>query len=260
MATGSSFDSFLSAQLEDPEQAVEYIRAALEEPEEDGDQVGYLMRAIGQVAKAHGVDKLADETKIPRATIYSMIKKDPNPSLKNVMKILDAVGIKISFDLKKVEGTPASVLDVAAYILQKAKGLGDKDTFWLQKLVYYSQAISLKDYSEHLFPETIEAWANGPVVRELYEKHRGLRSIKSLNPNELGDPATLSSRQRAAIDRALEKYGSASGELLSDLSHKEAPWINARVGLKPHQRSGKAITVKAMKEYYKDTDYDDFDD
>ena len=43
----------------------------------------------------------------------------------------------------------------------------------LQKLIYYSQAWSLVWDDEPLFPERIEAWINGPVVPELYERHKG---------------------------------------------------------------------------------------
>ena len=56
-----------------------------------------------------------------------------------------------------------SVLDVAAYILKK---LGSMTTMKLQKLVYYSQAWSLVWDEQSLFIESIEAWANGPVVSD----------------------------------------------------------------------------------------------
>ena len=37
----------------------------------------------------------------------------------------------------------------------------------LEKLVYYAQAWHLARHQRPLFPETIEAWAQGPVVRHL---------------------------------------------------------------------------------------------
>lgn len=64
----------------------------------------------------------------------------------------------------------ASAHDVAAYILKR---MGQMTAMKLQKLVYYSQAWSLVWDEAPLFNERIEAWANGPVVRELYEAHRG---------------------------------------------------------------------------------------
>ena len=65
---------------------------------------------------------------------------------------------------------PVSVLDVAAYILDKR---GKMSTWKLQKLCYYAQAWSLVWDEEPLFEENIEAWANGPVVPRLYRKHQG---------------------------------------------------------------------------------------
>lgn len=67
----------------------------------------------------------------------------------------------------------ASVFDVAAYILERQ---GPMTTWKLQKLVY-CQAWSLVWDDDVLFPEEIEAWANGPVVRELYNAHRGKRAV-----------------------------------------------------------------------------------
>ncbi|MCC6923464.1 MAG: DUF4065 domain-containing protein [Nitrosomonas sp.] len=64
----------------------------------------------------------------------------------------------------------ANAFDVADYILVKQ---GAISAMKLQKLIYYSQAWSLVWDDEPLFNNKIEAWANGPVVRDLYEKHRG---------------------------------------------------------------------------------------
>ncbi|HSS48337.1 MAG TPA: type II toxin-antitoxin system antitoxin SocA domain-containing protein, partial [Thermoanaerobaculia bacterium] len=63
-----------------------------------------------------------------------------------------------------------TVHNVAAYILQKQ---GEMTAMKLQKLVYYSQAWSLVWDEEPLFAERVEAWANGPVVPDLYREHKG---------------------------------------------------------------------------------------
>ena len=70
-----------------------------------------------------------------------------------------------------------SALDVAAYILSH---LGPMTTMKLQKIVYYCQAWSLVWDEKLLFKEDIEAWANGPVVRELFNYHRGQYMISSV--------------------------------------------------------------------------------
>lgn len=64
----------------------------------------------------------------------------------------------------------ATVYDVADYILGSC---GPMSAMKLQKLVYYAQAWSLVWDEQPLFPDDFEAWANGPVVRSLYDLHRG---------------------------------------------------------------------------------------
>lgn len=137
-----------------------------------------------------------------------------------------------------------SVHDVAAYILERS---GEMTAMKLQKLVYYTQAWSLVWDERPLFAERIEAWANGPVVRELYEKHRGLFQVASW-PH--GDPNALSTQERATIDAVLDYYAPHPSQALSDLTHREQPWREARRGLSPGQRGHQEITLASMAEYY----------
>ena len=95
----------------------------------------------------------------------------------------------------------ATVFDVAQYILSK---LGPMPAMKLQKLVYYSQAWSLVWDEAALFDEEIQAWANGPVVRTLYDVHKGLFTVKSL---PIGNSAALTPTERETIDSVLEFYG-----------------------------------------------------
>jgi uncharacterized phage-associated protein len=139
----------------------------------------------------------------------------------------------------------ASAHDVAKYIL---RAQGESMTTWkLQKLVYYSQAWHLVWEDEALFPERIEAWANGPVVRALYDQHRGAYTVSAW-PH--GKVSNLSERQRSSIDAVLKFYGHRSGKWLSDLTHQEPPWNEARRGLGANVRSNRVITHAMMSGYY----------
>src|SRR5208337_5606073 len=95
----------------------------------------------------------------------------------------------------------ASVHDVAAYILKK---LGPLTTWKLQKLVYYSQAWSLVWDEKPLFSARIEAWANGPVIRELYREHRGQFKVSNWPK---GNPAALRAQEKDTVDSVLKFYG-----------------------------------------------------
>ena len=136
------------------------------------------------------------------------------------------------------------VFDVAAYILQKMKPM---TTMKLQKLVYYSQAWSLVWDEKLLFEEDIEAWANGPVVRDLFDYHRGMYEISTM---PLGNPRLLNQKQQDTVDAVLEYYGHRSAQWLIELTHMENPWIEARKGLLPLERGNRVIPLDTMADYY----------
>lgn len=138
----------------------------------------------------------------------------------------------------------ATVQDVAGYIL---RARGPMTAMKLQKLVYYCQAWSLVWDEKPLFPEKIEAWANGPVVYELYDKHRGQFKLTGW---QWGNPGALTKDERETVDAVLSFYGDKPSQWLSDLTHRERPWREARQGLPPGERGFQEITHAAMAEYY----------
>lgn len=139
-----------------------------------------------------------------------------------------------------------SVHDVAAYILARQGSMAPTK---FQKLVYYCQAWHLVWRGEPLFESRIEAWVNGPVVRELYRHHRLEPGVSTWRQ---GDPDRLSDQARKDIDAVLGYYGTKSAFWLSELTHREDPWRQARAGLPSNLRSDQEITVESMREYYGD--------
>jgi uncharacterized phage-associated protein len=133
----------------------------------------------------------------------------------------------------------ANALDVAQYILEKH---GPMTAMKLQKLVYYSQAWSIVWDDVELFPEEIEAWRNGPVVRELWEKHRGKYRVSEIDEGYSGQ---LDQTEKDTIDLVLKFYGPHSAQWLSDLTHMEDPWKEAWA-----RGENTIITKEALAEYY----------
>ena len=140
----------------------------------------------------------------------------------------------------------ANAFDVAAYILDRQ---GPMSAMKLQKLVYYAQAWSLVWDDAPLFANSIEAWANGPVVRDLYEVHRGRFQVDAplFKPYAQGD---LNETQIETIEAVLSFYAGHSAQWLSDQTHAEDPWRLAREGLADGERGGREITLAALAEYY----------
>jgi uncharacterized phage-associated protein len=133
----------------------------------------------------------------------------------------------------------ASVLDVAAYIL---KVHGPMTAMKLQKLVYYCQAWSIVWDDEEIFPDEIEAWKNGPVVRRLWEVHRGEYRVGQIKG---GNPDALTDAQRETVDTVLAFYSDKSAQWLSDLTHMEDPWKKAW-----ENGANSIISKEELSEYY----------
>ena len=108
-----------------------------------------------------------------------------------------------------------------------------------------------------LFAEDIEAWANGPVVRELFDYHRGMYQISEVLT---GNPRMLSEVQRESVDAVLDYYEDKPAQWLIELSHTEAPWIEARKGLPPMERGNRIIRLDSIANYYSTLAINDDDD
>lgn len=138
----------------------------------------------------------------------------------------------------------ASAHDVAAYILRRK---GAMTAMKLQKLLYYCQAWSLVWDERPIFREHIQAWSNGPVVREVYDNHRGEFKIDVW---PFGDIGVLDALALKTIDSVLGYYGNKSSRWLIDQTHIELPWKNARGDLPPEDRSYRPIRLGDMMDYY----------
>lgn len=138
----------------------------------------------------------------------------------------------------------ARVHDVAAYIIAKKRPI---DAMKLQKLLYYSQAWSLVWDKTPLFASRIEAWANGPVVRDVFKVYQGQYKISAA---KVGDKSALKPVEKETVDAVLAFYGQKDAFFLSELTHREKPWIDARVGLAPGELGDREITKAAMRDYY----------
>lgn len=147
-----------------------------------------------------------------------------------------------------------NAIDVAAYIVQQYFILKHEsiDTLKLQKLLYYSQAWNLVWFDAPLFRERIEAWRNGPVVREVYEAHKGEFSVQVVPE---GSPNGIDPYSSIVVDKIIDFYGKHSGHYLSELTHFEDPWKEARKGLSPSEPSNNEISHDSMRRYYSNLAY-----
>lgn len=137
-----------------------------------------------------------------------------------------------------------NVHDVASYILAKS---GTMSTMKLQKLCYYSQGWALAWDEQPLFDSRIEAWANGPVITELYNEHRGHFQVRDW---PRGDETKIQGPAKETIDAVLGAYGALTGQQLSDMTHSERPWLQARGNLPNGSRCQAAVSLDVMQDFF----------
>lgn len=141
----------------------------------------------------------------------------------------------------------ASVRDVAAYILAKEAPMS---AMKLQKLCYFAYGYHLAWEDRPLFPERFEAWANGPVVYELYDQHRGRFN---LDKGEIsGDPTALDDDERDSVNVVLENFRTYDAHELSAMTHQAGPWLDARqrAGVTDLQRSNEELRDEEIADFF----------
>ena len=84
----SKFD--IADYLDNDEMIAEYLNVVLEE----GDDSEFVV-AIGNIAKAIGMTKIAEETGMSRPSLYKALSEGAKPQFSTIMKVLKAVGGQI---------------------------------------------------------------------------------------------------------------------------------------------------------------------
>ncbi len=73
--------------LDNDELIAEYLNSALE----DGDEAA-IITAIGNIAKAMGMSKIAEQTGLSRPSLYKALSEGAKPQFATVLKVLRAIG------------------------------------------------------------------------------------------------------------------------------------------------------------------------
>jgi uncharacterized phage-associated protein len=140
-------------------------------------------------------------------------------------------------------------LDVANWFIdQFDKESGDVVTHLkVQKLLYYSECWCQLLLDRELFSENIEAWAHGPVVREVFNEFKSA-GWESLNVSE--KLVDFDEEVVDVLEQVLEAYGNVSAKTLEQMTHQDQPWKDARGSLSPEARCSNRMSKKKMKEYF----------
>lgn len=155
------------------------------------------------------------------------------------------------------------IIDTAAYVAKRYKELTNEvlDEMKLHKLLYFIQRESLAITGEPAFDGVFEGWKFGPVCREVRTNFCEGEIVCHAND--------ISDRLKYIANNVILEYGSLAAWKLSELSHKDISWKNARIGLAPHENGSVQLKMDDIKidaakvrpyDHVWDMYYDEFDD
>ena len=131
----------------------------------------------------------------------------------------------------------------------------------LHKLLYFAQREALAITNEPLFEGEFEGWRYGPVCREIRN---------SITPDGMLDyDQEVSDECKYIVNNIILEYGSLASWKLSELSHREISWRNARAGLGEGENGTVKLKLSDIREdarkvrpydHVWDMYYDEFED
>jgi probable addiction module antidote protein len=84
--------------LDNPETRTAYIAEAMQTRD-----AAFISRAIGNVAKAHGMTGIANETGLSRESLYRALGTQANPEFSTIIKVLDSLDLELSVQPKDTQ-------------------------------------------------------------------------------------------------------------------------------------------------------------
>ena len=87
--------------LETSEEIAAYLDACIEES--DGD-ARFIAKALGDIAAARGMTQIAREIGLSRESLYKAHSDDRSPSLDTFLKVVSALGLKLSASVNEEAG------------------------------------------------------------------------------------------------------------------------------------------------------------
>lgn len=133
-------------------------------------------------------------------------------------------------------------INVARYICEEYRSLSGEaiDEMKLHKLLYFSQRESIAITGEPLFDDAFEGWRYGPVCVAV---RNGFCQGEILgDTNE-----AISASSTYIVKNIILQYGELASWKLSQLSHAETSWINARKGLSPNDNGSVPLKLSDIE-------------
>lgn len=82
----------VAEQLRTPEEMALYLDACIEES--DGD-AAFIAKALGDIARAQGMTKVAEGAGLSRESLYKSLSGERVPDFSTVLKVMKSLGLKL---------------------------------------------------------------------------------------------------------------------------------------------------------------------
>ena len=156
-----------------------------------------------------------------------------------------------------------NIVSVANYIIQRYQELAHEplDEMKLHKLLYFTQRETFAVLGKPAFDGDFEGWKYGPVSREVRNDYYNGEITVPTSP--------VSEDIQYIASNVISEYGALASWKLSELSHLETSWINARKGLSPSENGTVKLSLDDIRkdsekvrpyDHLWDMYYDEFDD
>lgn len=162
-------------------------------------------------------------------------------------KAYKKVDDKLSF-MEKLCECKSKIEIIAMYIIHTADDVTD---LYLQKILYFVKAFSMILLGRDIVEEQCEAWAYGPVFPGIYDKYKlfGREQIPDYNRN-FDYSKVLKDEEIKLIDYVIASLGIYNGGTLMRITHREKPWVDARMGIPEFAFSNNLIEDDIIRAYY----------
>lgn len=142
----------------------------------------------------------------------------------------------------------ARALNVARYMIhlnnQGDTQINNLTNLKIQKLLYYAFGMHRVTNGENLFDESIIAWKYGPVIKEVYDAFKKY-GYSNIEDDYWYEDFDLTEEEENTIENTWEQLGQLPANVLVEMTHNEAPWINAW-----NNNYNKAIDPNIIEEFF----------
>ena len=84
--------------LRTPEEMAAYLEASIEEARGDA---AFIAKALGDIARAKGMSRVAQEAGLSRESLYKALSGERNPDFTTILKVIGALGLKLHAEARR---------------------------------------------------------------------------------------------------------------------------------------------------------------